>query len=54
MTGFLQGILFDTSATDPIVFAAVALFLAMVSLAACYGPARRAIRVEPIVALRQE
>ena len=54
MTGFLQGILFDTSATDPIVFAAVAVFLAMVSVAACYGPARRAVQVEPIVALRQE
>jgi predicted permease len=54
LTRVLQQILFDTSATDPLVFAAVSALLGGVSLAACYGPARRAVRVEPIVAIRYE
>jgi putative ABC transport system permease protein len=54
LTGVLRGILYNTSATDPVVFGVVSLFLALVSVAACYVPARRAMRVEPNVALRQE
>jgi putative ABC transport system permease protein len=54
LTGVLRGLLFGTSATDPVVFGAVSALLAAVSIAACYGPARRAVKVEPIVAIRYE
>ncbi|HEV2425849.1 MAG TPA: ABC transporter permease [Terriglobia bacterium] len=54
LTRFLSTQLFGISATDPLTFAAVALCLGAVALAACYLPARRALRVEPITALRQE
>ena len=54
ITRVMRGILFGTSATDPVVFAAVSVLLGLVSVAACYAPARRAVRIEPIIALRQE
>jgi predicted permease len=54
LTRFLQSMLFNISATDPLTFAAIPLLLALVSLIACYLPARRAMSVDPMVALRHE
>jgi predicted permease len=49
---FLSGLLFGVSARDPLVFAAVSLFVATAAIAACVVPGRRALRVDPLVALR--
>jgi putative ABC transport system permease protein len=53
LTRFLASLLFNTSPTDIPTMLAVAGLLAAVALLACYLPARRATRVDPIVALRE-
>jgi Acidobacterial duplicated orphan permease len=54
LTQTIKSLLFEVSATDPIIFVSIPVLLVIVALAACYVPARRSARVNPLVALRYE
>jgi ABC-type antimicrobial peptide transport system permease subunit len=54
MTRLLRGLLFDVAPTDSLTYVCLAALLAVVALLACYIPARRATKVDPMIALRYE
>jgi ABC-type antimicrobial peptide transport system permease subunit len=54
LTRWLQELLFEVTATDPLTLASIAFLLIIVALMACWIPARRATRVDPLSALRCE
>jgi ABC-type antimicrobial peptide transport system permease subunit len=54
LTRQMRSMIYGVSTTDPLTFAGVALLLMLVATAACYIPARRAMRIDPMAALRHE
>jgi ABC-type lipoprotein release transport system permease subunit len=50
----LKGLLFAITASDPLTYASLTLFLGMIGLAACWIPARQAAKLDPALTLRQE
>jgi hypothetical protein len=54
VTRVMQNMLVEVSSTDPLTYITVSVLLAAIALGACYVPARRAMRVDPMLALRRE
>ena len=54
LTRLMEGLLFSVSRTDPMTFAAVPIAMVAIAVLACYVPARRAMRVDPVIALHAE